>query len=200
VNRQDVLRAVLAAVDSRTVVVSNIGDTSFELAMLGDRPLNFYMLGSFGLASSISLGIALSRTARVVALDGDGALLFNLGSLSTVGRYRPENLLHIVIDNEAHGATGYQASATSAGTDLAAVAAACGLSASTVSTAEAFEHALQKALSAKGPEVIVVKVRERPPVKAPVPRRSGAEIKDRFMAALGVGPASAPAAPRRRPG
>jgi thiamine pyrophosphate-dependent acetolactate synthase large subunit-like protein len=175
---------VLAAVDPSTAIVSTTGETSFELCMLGDRPLNFYMLGSFGLASSISLGIALARTVRVVAIDGDGALLFNLGSLSTAGRYRPENLLHVVVDNEALGATGYQPSATSAGTDLAAVAAACGVRASTVSTAEAFEQALRQALSENGPEVIVVKVQEKPPVAAPVPARSGPEIRDRFMAAL----------------
>ncbi len=183
-HRQDVIRIVVETIGSETVVISNIADASFELCMLGDRPQNFYMLGSFGLAPSIALGVALSREERVVVINGDGALLINMGCLATEGRYGPENLLHIVVDNSAHGATGYQPTATSAGTDLAAVAAGCGIRSRTVEDEATFKQALDGALSGTGPEVIVVKVDERSPIEAPLPPYTGPEIRDRFMASL----------------
>lgn len=95
------------------IVVSNIGDPSKELYKIKDRPRNFYMLGSMGLASSISLGIALSKSENVVCLDGDGALLMNLGSLATIANYNPKNLVLIVLDNGSYGTTGNQPSFTS---------------------------------------------------------------------------------------
>lgn len=182
--RQDIIRTLVEGVDEETIIVSNIGDASFELYMISDRPRNFYMLGSFGLAPSIAFGLAISRKERVVALNGDGALLFNLGSLTTEGRYKPENLLHIVVDNGAHGATGYQPTATSLRTDLAGIAASCGLMAVTVKDHSSFKKALEEALHAKGPQVIVAKVDERPSVQAPVLTESGKEIRRRFMEAL----------------
>lgn len=183
-HRPDVIRCVLETVDERTLVVSNIADTSWELCLLGDRPRNFYMLGSLGLAPSIALGLALSRPEQVVVINGDGAVLFNLGCLPTVGRYRPKNLLHVVVDNGAHGATGYQPTATTAGTDLAAVARACGLSARTVGTRENLRAALAEELARPGPAVIVAKVTQRPPAAAPLPPYTGRQIRDRFSNAL----------------
>jgi sulfopyruvate decarboxylase subunit beta len=108
VNRPAIIAAILEFIPDDVVVVSNIADASFELCSLKDRARNFYMLGSFGLAPSIGLGLALSRSERVVVINGDGALLYNLGSLPTDGRYAPANYLHLVVDNGAHGATGYQ--------------------------------------------------------------------------------------------
>jgi len=175
---------VLETIDERTLVVSNIADTSWELCLLGDRPRNFYMLGSLGLAPSIALGLALSRDERVVAINGDGALLFNLGCLPTIGRYRPRNLLHVVVDNGAHGATGYQPTATTAGTDLAAIARGCGLSARTAATVEELRQALVEQLAGAGPAVLVARVAERPPLAAPLPPYTGPEIRSRFMRAL----------------
>jgi sulfopyruvate decarboxylase subunit beta len=183
-NRQDVIRIVLETISRDTVVVSNIADASFELCWLGDRPRNFYMLGSLGLAPSIGLGLALSRPEKVVVVNGDGALLFNLGCLATEGRYRPANLIHLVVDNGAHGATGHQPTATSAGTDLAAVAAGCGLRASCVEDRDALRRVLTGALAQATGAVIVVKVAEKPPCSAPLPPYQGREIRDRFMNAL----------------
>jgi len=183
-HRQEVIRVVLETIDERTVVVSNIADTSWELYLLGDRPRNFYMLGSLGLAPSIGLGLALSRPEPVVVLNGDGALLFNLGCLATEGRYRAGNLLHVVIDNGAHGATGYQPTATTTGTSLAAIAQGCGLKTRAACDPETLRRAVAEALAAGEPAVIVAEVRERPPVAAPLPPLSGPAIRDRFMNAL----------------
>ncbi|MGH7301869.1 MAG: thiamine pyrophosphate-dependent enzyme, partial [Candidatus Rokuibacteriota bacterium] len=155
-NRQDVIRTILGAADDGVVIVASLADTSFELCMLGDRPRNFYMLGSFGLAPSIALGVALSRPDPVIAIDGDGALLYNLGCLATEGRYAPANYLHVVVNNGAHGATGYQPTATSGTADLAAVAAGCGLRARDVADQDALRDALREALDGKGGAQVIV--------------------------------------------
>jgi sulfopyruvate decarboxylase subunit beta len=184
VTRPDVIRAVLARIADDVIVVSNIADASFELCHLNDRPRNFYMLGSFGLAPSIGLGLALSRPERVVVINGDGALLYNLGSLPTEGRYAPANYLHLVVDNGAHGATGYQPTATSAGTDLAAVARGCGLPAQRVDTPAALGEALDAWLARGGARVVVAVASDRPVAPAPLPPYSGREIATRFGRSL----------------
>jgi sulfopyruvate decarboxylase subunit beta len=186
VTRPDVIRAVLARIPDDVIVVSNIADASFELCRLRDRPRNFYMLGSFGMAPSIGLGLALSRPERVVVINGDGALLYNLGCLPTEGRYAPANYLHLVVDNGAHGATGYQPTATSAGTDLVAVAAGCGTRARRVVTLAELDDALEAWLGTGGAGLILVRVDERPAVQAPLPPYSGRQITERFAQALGL--------------
>ena len=108
------------------IVVSNIGDPSKEVYHIRDRPENFYMLGSLGLASSISLGLALSQERKVLCLDGDGSLLINLGSLATIANQKPDNLMLIALDNGVYGTTGNQISYSSGVTDLEKVARACG--------------------------------------------------------------------------
>ena len=91
------------------LVICNIGFPSRELYELDDRPKNFYMIGSMGLASSIGLGLALAKPYEdVVVIDGDGSLLMNMGSLVTVFANNPDNLTWIVIDNGAYGSTGNQ--------------------------------------------------------------------------------------------
>ena len=185
-NRQDVIRTVLEHASGETIIVSSIADESFELFLLGDRPRNFYMLGSFGMAPSIGLGLALARRERVIVIDGDGSLLYNLGSLATEGRYGPENLLHLVVDNGAHGATGYQPTATSSTTRLDAVAEGCGISSISVDDAASLLAALGRSLEPGGPRLIVARVGERPPVQAPLPDLGPVEIRDRFLAALGT--------------
>ena len=126
-SRAAALERVLAASnDGRTVVIATTGFTGRELYALADRPQHFYMVGSMGCASSLGLGLALARPdLRVLVIDGDGAMLMRMGNLATLGAYRPPNLLHVVLDNEAHDSTGAQAT-VSASTDFAALAAACG--------------------------------------------------------------------------
>jgi sulfopyruvate decarboxylase subunit beta len=187
VNRPAIIATVLELIPDDTVVVSNIADASFELCSLKDRARNFYMLGSFGLAPSIGLGLALSRPERVIAVNGDGALLYNLGCLATEGRYAPANYLHLVVDNGAHGATGYQPTATSTGTDLAGIAASCGLRAQRVTTLAALREALATWLATGGPHLILATVDERPPQEAPLVPYSGREIVERFRHALAAG-------------
>lgn len=90
--------------DEKLFVVSSTGLISRELYNYRDMPEFFYMTGSLGLASSIALGVAISKPEkRVVAIDGDAALLLNMGSLATIAHFAPKNLIHILLDNSAYG-------------------------------------------------------------------------------------------------
>jgi len=125
-HRSDAIKAIMKQVKDE-IVVSNIGDPSKEVYHTNDRPKNFYMLGSLGLASSISLGLALSQREKVICMDGDGSLLVNLGSLATIANQNPENLIIIALDNGSYGTTGNQRTYTSDLTDLEKVAKSCGI-------------------------------------------------------------------------
>lgn len=106
--RRDAINRIMDSIESE-LVVCNIGFPSRELYDILDRDENFYMIGSMGLASSIGLGLALSQPHRdIVVIDGDGALLMNMGSLVTINACKPRNLTWIVINNGAYGSTGNQ--------------------------------------------------------------------------------------------
>jgi sulfopyruvate decarboxylase subunit beta len=146
--------AAEAAEEQQALIVCNLGFPSRELYAVRDRPENFYMLGSMGLASSIGLGLALARPLKkVMVLDGDGSVLMNLGTLATIAARDPENYLLVILDNCCYGSTGSQPTCTHLGTDLAAMAEAAGVR--EVRTACDPED-LASALSAHG--VVVAKV------------------------------------------
>jgi thiamine pyrophosphate-dependent acetolactate synthase large subunit-like protein len=183
-NRADAIALVARTLTDEPVVVS-LGHPAYELFAAGDRALNFYTWGSMGLTSSIALGLALARPERrVVALDGDGSLLMNLGSLATIAACSPPNLLLLVLDNGQYGTTGGQPTATAGGADLDAAARAMGIArTATVSDPAGLLGVLDASRSHPGPWTIVVKVDESAPtVKPPL---DCVFIKQRFMAALG---------------
>ena len=143
-------------------IVSNLGPSSDELWHAGHRDRNFYTYGSMGLCSSIALGMALATDEQIISLDGDGSLLMNLGTIATIGRERPQNLIVVVWDNEQLAQTGNQPSHTAFGTDLAKVAEACGIPrTATVQDVEELRGAFATALAESGPWLIVAKVEER---------------------------------------
>lgn len=112
--RHEAIEIICQSLAGDELAVSSTGMISREFFTAEDRPRNFYMMGSMGLASSIGHGLALNLPeTRVVILEGDGSVLMNLGSLATIGHNAPSNLTHIVLDNEAHDSTGGQATAAS---------------------------------------------------------------------------------------
>jgi sulfopyruvate decarboxylase subunit beta len=113
-----------------------------------------------GLASSMGLGIALSRPElSVIVLDGDGSVLMNLGGLTTLARYRPENLVHVVFDNESLLSVGGFPTATATGSDIAGIARAAGVPRTArVESLDEFVLAFDGALAAKELTTIVAKV------------------------------------------
>src|SRR5690348_7949530 len=125
--RIDCLRAIYSDLE-KGLVVTIMGALPAELQSIGHRPNFFYLQHAMGLASSTGLGLALCLPQqKVIVLDGDGSLLMNLGTLSTLARYKPGNLLHIVFDNESLLSVGGFPTATSTGTDLAGIARAAGV-------------------------------------------------------------------------
>src|SRR5581483_3579049 len=124
--RYEAFQEVMDAVTDEPVVC-NLGHPSQELFVVRDRPQNFYMLGSMGLASSIAHGLALCHEGKVVALDGDASVTMNLGGFATIGHTRPKNLVQIIIDNGANGSTGFQPSFTAESLKLDQIARAAGI-------------------------------------------------------------------------
>ena len=76
-------------------IVGNLGPTSDELRHAGHRDRNFYTYGNMGLCSSIALGMALGTDEQGISLDVDGSLLMNSGTIATIGRDAPKNLIAV---------------------------------------------------------------------------------------------------------
>ena len=153
------LQAIYPDLEVR-IVVTIMGAVAAELYSLGHRSNFFYLEHAMGLASSMGLGIALSMPEhKVIVLDGDGSLLMNLGTLSTMARYKPGNLLHIVFDNESLLSVGGFPTATSSGTDLAGIARASGVpQVMEANTIESLKEGVNEALRSNKMTTIVSKV------------------------------------------
>jgi sulfopyruvate decarboxylase subunit beta len=172
VKRIDCLKAIYPELED-CAVVTIMGAVAAELYSLGHRANFFYLEHAMGLASSIGLGIALSQPERkVVVIDGDGSVLMNLGGLTTLARSRPNNLVHVIFDNEtllsvgggAPGGYRWFTTATAAGTDLAGVAKAAGFPhAKTVRELDDFEEAALDAFTGNELTCIVAKVEAEMP-------------------------------------
>ena len=160
--RPDGIRALLDRVTNEPII-ANLGSGSFDLYHLQERDANFYTWGAMGMVSSIGLGVALAAPEKkVYVIDGDGSLLMNLGSLATIARQGAKNLVHIVMDNQQWAETGGQPTHTATGNcDLAGIARASGIpQVARVSTIEAFEEALDRAIAEDGPWCIVADIEE----------------------------------------
>lgn len=124
-SRYDALLAIHSLKDDSTVLLATTGMTGRELYDIEDAPNHLYMVGSMGCIGSLGLGLAHSvPDLDVITIDGDGSLLMRMGSMATIGFCRPSNLLHIVLDNNAHDSTGGQRT-VSHQVDFAAIAASC---------------------------------------------------------------------------
>jgi len=157
--RVDALEAVYADLE-RHIVVTIMGAVAAELYTIGHRHNFFYLEHAMGLASSMGLGIAMVMPEhKVIVLDGDGSLLMNLGTLSTMARYKPGNLLHIVFDNESLLSVGGFPTATAIGTDLAGIARASGVpNVMEADTIESLTVSVKDALASNALTTIVSKV------------------------------------------
>jgi sulfopyruvate decarboxylase subunit beta len=157
--RIEALRVVYADIEN-DIVVTIMGAVAAELYSLGHRKNFFYLQHAMGLASSMGLGLALSKPdKRVIVLDGDGSLLMNLGALTTLAWYAPKNLIHVVFDNQSLLSVGGFPTATSAGSDLAGIAQKSGyLETTTVRSVEDFTRAWRAARERLELSMIVAKV------------------------------------------
>ena len=185
-NRLELTKRLVARLENDEAVIGGIGNTNFDLWEAGQRPQNFYMLGSMGLAFPIALGVALAQPKRrVVALEGDGSLLMQLGCLSTIAALAPKNLTMVLMDNGIYQITGGQATPAAAASDLVAIARGCGISESAwASDEEDFERLVQAALSATTPTLIAARIDSEPGVGKT--NRDPVQIRERFMRGIGV--------------
>lgn len=133
--REDILEHILA-VTGDSPIISTTGKASRELFELREKnklvddvnvhSRDFLTVGSMGHSSSIALGMALQLPEKNIwCIDGDGAILMHGGAMAVIGKAQPENLIHVVINNEAHESVGGQPTAANA-VDLTAMATACG--------------------------------------------------------------------------
>ena len=183
-DRRKVVRALL---DRRgdLLVVAGLGSSAWDCTAAGDHPLTFPLWGAMGSASMMGLGLALAQPRRrVLVVTGDGEMLMGLGSLATIAALRPGNLAIVVLDNERYGETGMQQTHTAYGTDLAAVALACGFAEAKLIRSDAQIASVRSGIyHGKGPRLYQVKVK-RDAVPLVLPPRDGAYLKHRFREAL----------------
>lgn len=124
--RMQILSCIQNNAKPSDALLATTGFSGRELYTLGDKENQLYMVGSMGCISSLGLGLALTQPQRrVIAIDGDGALLMRLGVLATTAYQEPDNLIHILLDNGVHESTGAQPT-VSKSVDFTAIAAACG--------------------------------------------------------------------------
>jgi len=182
-SRLDAIAAARMALGREPLIHAN-GYMCRESFSLGDRPENFYMIGSMGLASAIGLGFSLTnRDTPTVVLDGDGNLLMNLGILPLAAALHPRRFVHIVFDNEVYGSTGSQRSITT-GIRLDRLAEAAGYrTVAAVTDADEITQAVRTALDSDGPHFMLAKVTAD---EAEVPRipYTPHQLRDRFRASV----------------
>ena len=182
--RKEAIELCLDEIKEQPIIAAN-GFISRDLFNAKDRNTNFYMIGSMGLASSIGLGVALKTPKKkIFVFDGDGNILMNLGSLTTIGSLKPKNLIHMVFDNSVHESTGSQPTNTNF-VSIEKIAKACNYNHTfTVKTKNGFEKILRKIKKLKGPIMIVVKIQQSNDKKSARVDYEPVEIKERFMSRL----------------
>ena len=180
--RKTAITIALEQIESDDQIISANGFISRDLFSISDTRPTFYMIGSMGLASSIGLGIALKDPEkRVFVFDGDGNILMNLGSLTTIGSLKPKNLIHVVFDNSVHESTGSQPTNTNF-VSIEKIAKTCNYNYTfTTKTKNDFEKILRKIKKLNGPIMIVVKIQKSNNKKSPRINYEPLEIKERFM-------------------
>jgi phosphonopyruvate decarboxylase len=180
--RLQVISIIRDLVSDTGILIGTTGKTGRELFALGHTPNQFYVVGGLGCASGIGLGLSLNlKDRKVVVLDGDAATLMKMGSLATIGSYHPDNLIHFILDNEAHESTGGQGTC-SGSMDFAEIASACSYRAVfRCDTVEAIEKAVKKSIDLEGPIMIHVKIGLGSDPDLPRPNLTPVEIKEQFI-------------------
>ena len=178
--RYDAIKTLVECINGEYLIACN-GMISRELCAIKDRNENFYMLGSMGLAASIGLGVSIAQPhKRIVVVAGDGNALMSLGTLGTIGKNSPPNLIYVVLDNECHESTGGQETSSS-NMKLDSIALSCGFtSAEYADSLETLKSVFLKILKTKGPTFLHIKI-DKQRVEVPRVIIAPEEIKNRFI-------------------
>ena len=184
--RTTAIELILDALPGDEAIIATTGKTGRELFTISDRPNHLYVVGGMGTASAVGFGVAHALPQQpVVVIDGDGAALMKLGALATIGFYQPSNLLHIILDNEAHDSTGGQQTASGIANFAAIAAAANYRSAFAVDRPEEIREAVRLLRHRPGPSLLHVKIQPGSPAKLGRPTVPPHEVKERFSQFLG---------------
>lgn len=179
--RTAAIELILDALACDEAIIATTGKTGRELFTISDRPNHLYVVGGMGTASAIGFGVAHALPKQpVVVIDGDGAALMKLGALATIGFYQPSNLLHIILDNQAHDSTGGQQTASEVVRFAAIAAAANYRSAFAVDRPEDIREAVRLLRYRPGPSLLHVKIQPGSPAKLGRPTVAPQEVKERF--------------------
>ena len=178
--RAEAVELVLAHLNDEDLVVAADGAIAREAYRANDRGRSFYMVGSMGQVASISLGLAMTRTERVIALDGDGNLLMGFGGLAMVGGLKPPRLYHLVLDNGCYATTGGQ-HCLSQEVDLSAAARGAGYEwTGRCTDPELGRNMVAEWLAAPGPALLSLSVEAHDPNPAPRIPMTPNEMARRF--------------------
>jgi len=185
-SREEAIQLIVDNLENDTLIISTTGYTSRELfeyqeTIKKDKLGIFYNIGSMGCSSSIGLSIALNREEKVILFDGDAATIMQMGALTTIGKYSPPNLLHIIFDNQAHESTGGQPTNASV-VNFVNVALACNYkSGLIVKTKEELLNSLKNLENKEGPNLIILKIKMGSRSNLQRPNKNPVEYKGEFM-------------------
>ena len=155
--RRDAMEIICKKIKNDIIVSAN-GFISRDLFSTLKKPTNFYMIGSMGLASSISLGIALKNPRKkIFVFDGVGNILMNLNSLVTIGSLEPKNLIHIIFDNKIHESTGGQPT-HSTEINISKIAKAANYKIFKTKSKKSLEKILESIKQKQGPILILIQI------------------------------------------
>ena len=182
----EAFKEIIPLLTNEAVVHAN-GYICRESFNIKDREENFYMIGSMGLASSIGLGVAVSRPdQKTIIIDGDGNVLMSMGTLAMIAAAAPKNLLHVVIDNEAYESTGSQRSLSNS-VSLEKVAQSAGyLQIKKVTNKNHIKDAFQELAKKDGPSFLLIKVEPSFDKSTGRVHHTPEEITARFMKSLSL--------------
>ena len=182
--RKEAIEIAIKEIGKQPIISAN-GYISRDLFNVYDKQSNFYMIGSMGLASSIGLGVALKNPKkRIFVFDGDGNILMNLGSLTTISSQKPKNLIHIVFDNSVHESTGSQPTNSNL-IHIEKIAKACDYNhVYIVKDQTNFLKIIRKIKKLKGPIMILVKIQQSKGQRSERIKISPIRIKERFMQSI----------------
>ena len=180
--RKEAVSTVVEKIGNQPIISAN-GFISRDLFEVCDKNSNFYMIGSMGLASSIGLGVALKNTKKkIFVFDGDGNILMNIGSLITIGRTKPENLVHIIFDNSIHESTGGQPT-NSKKIDLGKIAQCVNYKTFVAQDEKELEKIMKNLKFGKGPILLKVKISKTTKIEKRISIEP-TEIKSRFQESI----------------
>jgi len=188
--REEALEIILSRLQSDTITISTTGKTSREVFEIrqrnnSDHDSDFLTVGSMGHCSSIALGIAISRPSlKIICIDGDGSLIMHMGGLSTIGKIKPKNFYHILINNEVHESVGGQGTA-SKNIDMQSLAKANGYeNLFFAEDTNSLKSQFNDLISHNGPSFLEIKVKPGSRNDLGRPSLSPAENKELFVRSL----------------